>query len=85
MLAYMEHTFCNVKLPKRTPSAMRNQNLFSFREFSFMYRPPRQKLPNKSSLLLQRFELKFVLTFPELQVRYQPCTLLALETSMELA
>jgi len=50
-----------------------------------MYRPPSKKLPNKASLLLQRFELKSVLTFPELQVRYQPLTLSALEISMELA
>lgn len=50
-----------------------------------MYGPPRKKLPNKASLLLQRFELKSLLTFPELQVRYQPLTLSALEISMELA
>lgn len=85
MLACMEPSFCNVKLTKRTPSAMRYQNLFSFKEFSFMYGPPRKKLPNKASLLLQRFELKSLLTFPELQVRYQPLTLSALEISMELA
>jgi len=50
-----------------------------------MYGPPRKKLPNTASLLLPRFELKSLLTFPELQVRYQSLTLLALEISMELA
>ncbi|KAJ7408784.1 hypothetical protein BTVI_58537 [Pitangus sulphuratus] len=45
---------------------------FLVREFSFMYGPPRKKLPNKASLFLQRFELKSLLTFPELQVPFLP-------------